>query len=155
METINTKALKKIFAARLAAFRFELTEVESYDYALYAKFLSSTVGIYFDYEFRDRIPLIQITKLKTDKLEPRLGLYTLQQLYKDKDYKLLSFYLDEIISFREGGEYKSFFKDVKTVEDAIKIATELVEKYAVDFVSGDENSFNQMETWFRVQILNS
>jgi hypothetical protein len=155
METINTEILKKHFNFLLSIFNFKLKEINSYDYALYAKFLSSSVGIYFIYEFRDSIPQIQFTKLKIDELQARPGLYTIKELYKEKNFKLQSFYLDEIILFREGEEYKNYFKDVKTVEEAIKIIAELIEKYAKDFVTGDEESYAKMETWFRVQVMAS
>ena len=153
MKTINTEILKKHFNFLLSIFNFKLKEIKSYDYALYAKFLSSYVGIYFIYGFRDSIPQIQVTKLKTDELQPRPGLYTIKKLYKDESFKLQSFYLNEIVLFKEGKEYESYFKDVKTVEDAIKIVAELTEKYAKDFVSGDEESYAKMEAWFRVQVM--
>jgi hypothetical protein len=155
MKTINSETLKKHLNFLLSIFNFKLKEIKSYDYALYAKFLSSSVGIYFTYEFRDYIPQIQFTKLKTYELEPRPGLYTIKELYKEEGFKLQSFYLNEIILFKEGKEYKSYFKDVKTVEDSIKIIAELTEKYAKDFVSGDEESYTKMETWFRAQVMTS
>jgi|GEM_PF-4979780 hypothetical protein len=153
MTTINSDILKKYFNFLLSIFNFKLKEIKSYDYALYTKFLSSSVGIYFIYEFRDSIPQIQFTKLVSDELEQRPGLYTLKECYKEENFKLQSFYLDEIIQFKKGKEYNSCFKDVKTIEDAIKISAELIEQYAKDFVIGDKKSYDKMNVWFRNYVM--
>ncbi len=153
MRKINTDILKRYFNFLLSLFNFKLKEIKSYDYALYAKFLSSSVGIYFIYEFRDSIPQIQFSKLISDELERRPGLYTIKEWYKAENFELLSFYLDEIIQFKGGKEYKSYFKDVKTIEEAVKISTELTEQYAKDFVMGDAGSYYKMNEWFRSQIM--
>ncbi len=137
----------------LSIFNFNLKEIKSYEYALYAKFLSGSVGIYFIYEFRDSIPQIQFTKLASDDLEPRPGLYTIKEWYKEESFKLQSFYLDEIILFKEGKEYKNYFEDVKTIEGAIRISAELTEQYAKDFVIGDQESYDKINVWFRTQVM--
>jgi hypothetical protein len=152
---MNKESLKKYFNFLLSIFNFKLKEVKSYDYALYAKFLSKSVGVYFTYEFRDAIPQIQFTLLKTDAIEVRPGLYTIREMYKDESFHLKSFYLDEIISFKKGGEYKSYFKDVKTIEEAMKISEDLVKKYAEDFVIGDVESYAKIDRWFKVRVMES
>lgn len=148
----NTDTLKKHLDFLLSTFNFKLKEVKSYDYALYAKFLSSSVGIYFIYEFRDSIPQIQFTKLVSDELESRPGLYTIKEWYKDESFKLQSFYLDEIILFKKGSDYKNYFKGITTIEDAIRISAELTEQYAKDFVIGDKESYDKLNVWFRTQV---
>lgn len=153
MKTINADTLKKYFTFLLSTFNFKLKEIKGYDYALYAKFLSSSVGIYFIYEFRDSIPQIQFTKLVSDELKPRPGLYTIKEWYKEESFELQSFYLDEIILFKEGKKYKNYFKDVKTIEDGIRISAELTEQYAKDFVIGDKESYDKMNVWFRTQVM--
>jgi len=148
----NIEILKKDFSFLFHKFNFELRETKSYNYALYAKIYSNSVGIYFIYEFRDYIPQIQFTILESDKFESRVGLYTLKELYKNKDFKLKSFYLDEIILFKKEGNYKNFFKDVKTIEEAIKMSSKLVEKYASDFIVGNEEIYAKMDDWLKIQI---
>jgi len=63
--------------------------------------------------------------------------------------------LDEIILFRNGKEYKSYFNDVNKVDDAIRIGTELMEHYAKDFVIGDNESYDKINVWFRTQVMMS
>lgn len=138
MKNINAELLKKHLSFLLSEFDFRLKEIKSYDYALYAKFLSNSVGVYFIYEFRDSIPEVQFTLLvEAKELVARPGLYTIRELYKDEYFRLESFYLNEIIPFRNDGRYQDYFKDVKTMDAALKISAEVVKKYADDFVTGN------------------
>lgn len=152
MKGTNMELLKHYFNFLSSIFNFKLEEIKSFDYALYAKFLSDSVGVYFIYEFRDSIPQIQFSILKTDELKIRPGLYAIRELYKDKNFRLLSFYLDEIILYKKEKEYKSCFKNSKTIEDTIEISSELVKQYAEDFIVGDEESYDKINTWFRTQV---
>ncbi len=152
--TENIDILKKYFNFLITTLNFKIIEVRSLDCALYAKFVSKNVAIYFSYEFRDYIPNIQITKIITDDLKERPGLYTIREFYKDDDFKLKSFYLDEILSFQAQEEYKSHFGNVKTIEDGIKTGAKLLETYALDYLKGDDVSFIEIDKWFRKLVLN-
>ena len=151
-DTKNIDLLKKYYNFLITTLNFKIKEVKNLDYALYAKFISSNVGICFSYEFRDYIPRIQISKIETGDLKERQGLYTIKELYKDNSFKLQSFYLDEILSFQAQKEYKSYFQDIKTIEDAIKKGAELLETYAMDYAKGDNASFVEMDKWFRKEV---
>jgi len=150
--TENIDILKKYFNFLITNLNFKIKEVRSLNYALYAKFISNNVGIYFSYEFRDFIPHIQITKIDTEDLKERPGLYTIKELYKDNNFKLQSFYLDEILSFQAQNEYKSYFQNIKTIEDAIKISSELLETYAIDYLKGNDFNFTELDKWFKEEI---
>ncbi len=63
MRNTSEKLLKSYFSFLFSGSDFQLKEIKSYGYALYAKFSSYLVGIYFIYEFRDSIPQIQFTLL--------------------------------------------------------------------------------------------
>jgi hypothetical protein len=151
----NTEILKKYFNFLIAIFNFKIEDIEDHNHALYAKFISNNIGIYFIYEFRDFVPQIQFTKLNNNALKARQGLYTIRELYKDENFKLHSFYLDEILSFKGQKIFKSYFQNVQTIEDAIKISSELVDEYAMDFVRGDEFSYLEIDKWYRTQVNNS
>lgn len=153
MNNINKEVLESCFNFLISVWGFKAKEIKSYGYALYAKFLSNTVGIYFIYEYRDTIPQIQFTLSPSDKLEPRVGLYTIKELYKDENFKLKSFYLNEIILFKDGKDYKIFFQGIKTIEDAIKISAELVEHYAKDFITGNVDSYTKADRWLRTKVM--
>ncbi|MNQ33470.1 hypothetical protein D3C85_469020 [compost metagenome] len=144
--------LKTYFNFLTNIFNFEIKDIEDHNHALYVKFISSSIGIYFIYEFRDFVPQIQFTKLNEDTLKVREGLYTIREFYKDENFKLQSFYLDEILSFKGQKDYKSYFKNVKTIEEAIKISSELVETYAMDYVKGNELSYIEIDRWYRTQV---
>lgn len=148
----NIELLKKYFNFLTAIFNFKIEGIENHKHALYAKFISSSIGIYFIYEFRDFVPQIQFTKLNEDVLKARQGLYTIRELYKDENFKLQSFYLDEILSFKGQSDYKGYFKNAKTIEEVIKISSELVETYAMDYVKGDELSYIEIDKWYRTQV---
>ncbi len=148
----NIEMLKKYFNFLTAIFNFKIKDIENHNHALYAKFISSSIGIYFIYEFRDFVPQIQFTRLNEDALKARQGLYTIRELYKDENFKLQSFYLDEILSFKGQKDYKSYFQDVKTIEEAIKISSELVETYAMDYVKGNKLSYIEIDKWYRIQV---
>lgn len=148
----NIEILKKCFNFLTAIFNFKIKDIEDHNHALYAKFISNSVGIYFIYEFRDFVPQIQFTKLNNDALKARQGLYTIRELYKDGNFIIQSFYLDEILSFKGQKNYKSYFQNVQTIEDAIKISSELVEAYVMDFVKGDELSYLEIDKWYRTQV---
>lgn len=148
----NIELLKKYFNFLTAIFNFKIKEIENHNHALYAKFISSRIGIYFIFEFRDLVPQIQFTQLNEDVLKPRQGLYTIREFYKDKNFQLQSFYLDEILLFKGQKDYKSYFQNVKTIEEAVKISSELVETYAIDYVKGDELSYTEINKWYRTQV---
>ena len=150
--TENIEFFKKNFSFLTTVFNFEIKNIENYNYALYAKFISNRVRIYFVYEFRDFVPQIQFTILEKNDLKTRQGLYTIRELYKDPNYKLQSFYLDEILAFKGEKDYKSYFENIKTVDEAIKICSELVEMYAIDYVKGDELSYIEIDKWYRQQV---
>ena len=145
----------KYFNFLTSIFNFKIENIENHNHALYAKFISSSIGIYFIYEYRDFVPQIQFTKLNGDDLKARQGLYTIRELYKDENFKLQSFYLDEILSFKGQKDYRSYFQNVKTIEEAIKISSELVETYAMDYVKGDELSYEEIDKWYRTQVSKS
>jgi hypothetical protein len=63
--------------------------------------------------------------------------------------------LDEIISFKNAGEYNDYFKGVKTIEAAMKISEELVKKYAEDFVVGRVEAYAKINAWYRIKVMNS
>lgn len=153
--TLNIDVLKKYFNFLTSIFNFKIENIENHNYALYAKFISCSIGIYFIYEYRDFVPQIQFTKLNGDNLKAREGLYTIRELYKDDNFKLQSFYLDEILSFKGQKEYRSYFQNVKTIEDAIKISSELIETYAMDYVKGDKSSYDKIDKWYRNQVSRS
>ena len=142
----------KYFNFLISDLNFKLEEVDNIGYSLYAKFISNDVGIYFLFEFRDCIPRIQISKLGLDGLNERAGLYTLKELYKDKNFNLQSFYLDEIVSYKVQKDYKSYFQGIKTIEDSVRVSAELLEIYALDFVKGNDGCFSEMNQWFRKEI---
>ncbi|MFA6152126.1 MAG: hypothetical protein WC716_12445 [Chitinophagaceae bacterium] len=150
--TENIEILKRHYGFLINDFDFSIKEIKSYNYALYVKFVSKDVGIYFIYEFRDIVPQVQFTKLNGGTLEPRVGLYTIQKFYIDKDFKLQSFFLDEILSFKEHLDYQSYFKSVKTIEDAIMISSTLIDKYAKDFIKGNELSYKEIDKWYRAEV---
>ena len=110
--TENIEFFKKNFSFLTTVFNFEIKNIENYNYALYAKFISNRVRIYFVYEFRDFVPQIQFTILEKNDLKTRQGLYTIRELYKDPNYKLQSFYLDEILAFKGEKDYKSYFENI-------------------------------------------
>ncbi len=149
----NIKTLKGYFNFLTDVLDFKIQDIESYNYALYAKFISNSIGIYFIYEFRDFVPLIQFTKLNGSDLKERQGLYTIRELYKDENFILQSFYLDEILLFKEQKDYRSYFENVTTIEDAIKKSSELVEIYAMDYVRGYEKTYIETDKWYRKQVL--
>ncbi len=151
--TKNIAILNKYFDFLISTFNFKIKEVKSLDYALYAKFISSNVGIFFSYEFRDSIPRIQISKISTNDVKERLGLYAIKELYEDNNFELQSFYLDEILSFQARKEYKSYFQNIKTIEDAIKIGAELLEIYAMDFLQGNDANYEEMDKWFKKELI--
>ncbi len=152
MTETNKEFLEEEFNFLVSTFNFELQETKSYDHALYGKFLSDSVGIYFIFEFRDSIPQVQFSKLKNKELEVRPGLYTLRELYKNENFKLKTFYLDEILSFEKEIVYKDYFEGVTTIEEAIKICARLTKKYAEKFIVGEEKSYTKMNSWFKAQV---
>ena len=119
------------------------------------KYLSTTVGIFFTYEYRDVIPQIQFTYLDNQKVNYRPGLYTLKKLYNNSQFKLCSFYLDEIIKFKQGQDYRSYFKEIKTISKAIEIATQLTREFARDFLVGEKESYHNIDAWFKNWVINS
>jgi hypothetical protein len=149
----NKQFLEKYYCFLTSTWGFKEKEVKSYGYAIYAKFLSNVVGIHFVFEYRDSIPSVQFTLLNSDALKPRAGIYTIKELYQNENFKLQSFYLDEIMLFKQQEDYRSFFKEVKTIEQAIKISSELAEHYAVDFISGNVESYNEIDRWFRSRLM--
>lgn len=152
MNKKSTELLKKHFNFLNNISNFEIQEIKSSDYALYAKYISNSVGIIFNYEFRDFIPRILFTKLDLgETLTERPGLYTIRELYRKPDFKLNSFYLDEIL-LKSNIIYKDYFNKVKTVEEAIKNSAELVQEFAFDFVKGNEVVYKQMDSWYRNQV---
>lgn len=153
MSKINKEVLESYFSFLVSICGFKIKDIKSYGYALYAKFLSDKVGVYFIFEFRDAIPQIQFTLLLYNELEPRVGIYTIKELYKDENFKLKSFYLDEIILFKEGKDYKSYFQGIETIEEAIKISAELVEHYAKDFITGNVDSYTKIDRWLRAKVM--
>ena len=155
MKKINSDTLKKYFGFLLSKYNFNIKKIDIYNYALYVKFLSSAVGIYLIYEFRDSIPRIQFTKMISNDFEFRPGLFTIKEYYKEDNFKLHSFYLDEIILYSKGLEYESYFIDVKSIDDVIKISAELIEKYASDFIIDDNECYDKMNVWFKNQVLSS
>jgi hypothetical protein len=153
MENNITDILQKYFFFLLNDFNFKAKGIERYDYALYAKFISPKVGVYFIFEYRDFVPQLQFTFLNGEDLKARPGLYTLKELYKNENFKLQSFYLDEILLFRGQGNYKGYFENSKTIEEAIKISAELAVIYALDFLNGDSLSYEEMDQWFRKKVI--
>ena len=131
---------------------FQLKIIESKNYLLYALFESKQVGIYFTFEFRDSIPRIQISMDDSYKVKVRPGLYTLMDMYKDPRFCLRSFYLDEIISFKNLSAYSSYFVDVTTIEDCIDVSAYLLKSYAIEFVNGDTNAYADVDRWYKQQI---
>jgi hypothetical protein len=148
----KNEILKRYFNFLSVNLNFKIEDIENNNHALYAKFISSKIGIYFIYEFRDFVPQIQFTKLNENALKIRQGIYTIRELYKDEKFILQSFYLDEILSFKGQKDYKNYFNNVKTIEDAIKISSELVENYAMEYVKGDELRYSQIDKWYRTQV---
>ncbi len=51
------------------------------------------------------------------------------------------------------GTYKVIFENSKTIEEAIKISAELVEMYAMDFLKGDNMSYDEMNKWYRKKVI--
>ena len=147
--------IEKFFGFLITKHNFKIQEFEDTGYALYVKFISEKVGVYFMYEFRDFIPQIQFSILSSQELKVRPGIYTIRELYEDKNYQLKSFYLDEILSYKGKSEYKKYFQEMKTIEDAIQISSGLVKEYATDYITGDELNYSLIDKWLRNQVLNS
>ena len=152
--TENLTFLKKYFDFLVSIYEFKIIDVKCFNYGLYAKFISNKIGIYFIYEYRDYIPQIQITKVDNGDLKIRPGLYTMKELYKNNNFKLQSFYLDEILSFSSQNEYKSHFQNIKTIEDAIKITAELLETFGIDYIKGNDFVFDEINMWFKNEVVN-
>jgi hypothetical protein len=150
--TPNMEILKKHFNFLTSTLKFKIKDIEDHNYGLYVKFISNDIGIYFIFEFRDFIPDIQFAKLDGHNFEERKGLYTIIELYKDRNFKLRSFYLSEILNFKYKKEYRSYFQNIKTIKDAIRICSELVQTYAMDFIEGNELSYAEMDKWYRTQV---
>jgi hypothetical protein len=133
---------------------FKLNEVESSRNAIYANFISDKVGLFFDYEFRDFVPMMQVSLLNssTPVLSRRPGLYNLIELYKTPNFKLQSFYLDEILLYKSFEAYPSYFKDIKTIEDAIATSADLLRMQALEFIKGVESSYSNIDEWFKMQV---
>ena len=93
--------------------------------------------------------------MTSNDFEFRPGLFTIKEYYKEDNFKLHSFYLDEIILYSKGLEYESYFIDVKSIDDVIKISAELIEKYASDFIIDDNECYDKMNVWFKNQVLSS
>ena len=136
-------------------YNFKIQKFEDTGYALYVKFVSPKAGIYFTYEFRDFIPQIQFSIIGTEELTIRPGISTIKELYKDHNYKLKSFFLDEILLFKGNDNYKKYFQEIKTIEDGIRISSELIKEFAIDYLEGNEVSYYMIDKWFRKQALNS
>ena len=137
----------------LTKFNLKLSSVESNKHDFSGKFLSDKVGIYFIYEFRESVPLIQISLLTTFDIKLRPGLYTLIEMYKDPKFVMQSFYLDEILSYKDI-IYRDYFKNAKSIEDCIDISSELIKAYAVDFVSGNLSSYSALNDWLKIKVNN-
>ncbi|MDX2128538.1 MAG: hypothetical protein SFU91_05835 [Chloroherpetonaceae bacterium] len=152
MNKNHFEIVSKHFGFLLSKYNFKIKEIIAYDYALYAKFSSSTVGVYIIYEFREKFPQIQFSNQNIDEFEIRPGIYTIKEFFKKEDYQLQTFYLDEIIKYKIGKDYKDFFKDVKTVEDSIKISAALTEEFASDFIVGEKSVIKKMNLWFKEQL---
>ncbi|RYE21804.1 MAG: hypothetical protein EOP51_14725, partial [Sphingobacteriales bacterium] len=82
----NIDILKRNFNLLFHEYDFVIKDVESFNYAIYANFISPKIGIRFSQEFRDFIPQLQFTILEGDELKVRPGLYSLQALYKNEDF---------------------------------------------------------------------
>ena len=124
-----------------------------FDYAIYSVFISDKIGIIFSFEFRETMPQIQFTLLdKNLELVNREGIYTLKRKFEKNNFFLKSYYLDEILLGNNNIDYKIFFKDSKTINESIKISVDLMKKYALNFISGDEKYYLKMNEWFRKEL---
>lgn len=132
---------------------FTLKEIKIFDYAIYSVFISDKIGIIFSFEFRETMPQIQFTLLdKNLELVNREGIYTLKRKFEKNNFFLKSYYLDEILLGNNNIDYKIFFKDSKTINESIKISVDLMKKYALNFISGDEKYYLKMNEWFRKEL---
>ena len=152
--SLYKKKIEEYYRFLFVDLGFKIKQIETHNYALYAKLISNKVGIYLSFEFRDAIPRIQLTKTGDVDVKMRVGYYTMVELYKEKDFVMHSFCLDEIMT-REGKNYVDYFKDIKSIEESLKISSVLLEKYAYDLLRGDSGSYIEMDFWYRKRVENA
>ncbi len=151
----NKEILEKYYHFLNTDFNFNIEIIENSSFMLHANFLSDSVGLIFIYEFRELSPWIQISKLDGNKLEIRPGWYKIKELYKNADFILHSFSLQDILSYKRMDNYNSYFHCANTIEDIIIISSELLKKYAIEFIQGDEESYFNINKWLKKQAIES